>query len=37
MDPGAELSHQDIPGLDGFSRVDLDSAPLTRTVAAIAR
>src|SRR5580692_11174664 len=37
MHPGAALADEDVAGLDGLSRVNLDTTALARTVAAIAR
>src|SRR5581483_12428625 len=37
MDARAELADEDIPGFDGLSVVNLDTAMLSRTVAAVAR
>jgi hypothetical protein len=37
MDPGAELSNENIAGLYGLASVNLDSPVLAWTVAAVAR
>jgi hypothetical protein len=37
MDPGTELSNENISGLHGLTSVDLDASTLAWTVAAVAR